>query len=100
MLVVTIDGVTTVPEFGGWACYDHGPHRWLSPDRIKSAVSAWFERNGSQFSGKTLDEAVTGRNGSSSKHREKSASGCTCTTTSSGSIRYSTRAGNDTDNAC
>jgi hypothetical protein len=61
MMTVTIDGVTTVPEFGGWACYDRHAHRWLTTGRIKSLVSAWFERYGAPFSGRTLDDpAVMG----------------------------------------
>ena len=56
MMTVTIDGVTTVPEFGRWACYDRHAHRWLTADRIRSLVSAWFERYGAPFSGRTLDD--------------------------------------------
>jgi hypothetical protein len=52
IIVVTVDA-STVPEFGGWACYDCHAHRWQSPDRIKSLVASWFERHGSDYSGKT-----------------------------------------------
>ena len=55
MMTVTIDGVTTVPEFGGWARYGRHAHRWLASDRIKSLVSAWFEQDGADYSGKALD---------------------------------------------
>jgi hypothetical protein len=54
---VTVDGSITVPEFGGWAYYDHQAKRWLSPDRTKTLVGAWFETHGTDHSGgKTLDD--------------------------------------------
>ena len=39
-ITVTIDGVTVVSAFGGWAVYDHQAKRWFAPDRIKALVSA------------------------------------------------------------
>jgi len=67
MMTVTIDGVTTVPEFGGWACYDRHAHRWLTTDRINSLVSAWFERYGAPFSGRTLDDPALGVSGDAAR---------------------------------
>ncbi len=47
-----------VPEFGGWACYYHQAKRWLTPDRIQTLVSAWFEAHGADYCGNTLDDPL------------------------------------------
>ena len=49
---------SSVPAFGGWACYDHLAKRWLTPDRIKALVAAWFAEHGTEHSGKTLDDPL------------------------------------------
>lgn len=56
LTIKIVDAATTVPEFGGWACYDHQAKRWLSPDRIKLLVAVWFEQHGADYSGTTLDD--------------------------------------------
>jgi hypothetical protein len=45
ILIVTVDGATVLPEFGGWACYDHNTHRWLTPDHMKALVASWFQQH-------------------------------------------------------
>ena len=49
---------STVPEFCGWACYDHQAHQWFTPDRIKTLVRAWFAQHGTDYSGRTLDDPL------------------------------------------
>lgn len=66
---MTVDGSITVPEFGGWACYDHQAKQWFMTDRIKTLVSAWFETHGALLSGKTLDDPAVMEAFGRSSHR-------------------------------
>ena len=69
ILIVTVDGSTVVPEFGGWACYDHNTHRWLTPDHIKTLVASWFQQHCADYSGKTLDHPLVIESFARSSHR-------------------------------
>jgi hypothetical protein len=46
----------TVPEFGGWVCYDHHAHRWLTRDGLQILAATWLEQHGTEYVGRTPNE--------------------------------------------
>ena len=48
-----VKGAVSVPEFGGWVCYDHDARRWLSRDRLQALAARWVEQHCTEYAGMT-----------------------------------------------